>query len=163
MVVRLGRIPVSFVHGMYCSDHIHLPIELWITQPRRTSELYQRSWKLCREKHISFRWFVVFKKIYLNFDFPFSESLANDTLFIIFCLVLISWTELVSAEHRIILVVLCGNTLSLLYTIAFLVISNSHAISMGEDVLMIVTGMGNVQVSIHPITVFRIGSVLIKF
>ncbi|KAF8901399.1 hypothetical protein CPB84DRAFT_1777763 [Gymnopilus junonius] len=80
--------------------------------------------------------------------FLFAATLACDTLLIIFSLILLSWMHLVSVEHRLVLIVLCGTALTLLYSISFLIVGNSHAISMGPDILMVVNGMGNTQTAL---------------
>ncbi|PPQ71109.1 hypothetical protein CVT26_011588 [Gymnopilus dilepis] len=80
--------------------------------------------------------------------FLFCESLANNAILAIVCLTLMLTTRPAVLERRIMLSILFGSTALFLYAIAFLMISNTHTILVTEDILMVFTGVGNVQASL---------------
>ncbi|KDR69781.1 hypothetical protein GALMADRAFT_908596 [Galerina marginata CBS 339.88] len=79
--------------------------------------------------------------------FLIADDLVSDALLVISPIVMLWRLRLPRNEHRLILMVFCGSTMMLLSAVCFMVITNSHSISMGENAILLVTSLGNTEAS----------------
>ncbi|KDR69776.1 hypothetical protein GALMADRAFT_145177 [Galerina marginata CBS 339.88] len=84
-----------------------------------------------------------FQNIYV-----FANDSFGDILLIISPLILFWRLKLPRQERRLILVVFCGSTLTLAYVIAFAIIALNPKISLGDDFLVLMAGLLQIEVAI---------------
>ncbi|KAF8901920.1 hypothetical protein CPB84DRAFT_1846624 [Gymnopilus junonius] len=85
---------------------------------------------------------------YVRNIFLFAGSLATDILLIIFSSVLLWRLKLSVIEFRLATIVIFASVIILLYTIIFLIIMDTHAVSMGYHSILIKAGLYNIQTAL---------------